>query len=298
MNDLLVLPIADISPDPSQPRTIFDQEKLNELASSIRENGLIQPITVRQDGDKWVIVTGERRWRAHRILGLRTIKATVTNAVGDQIFIEQIIENISRADMTPLEEGKAFKRMLDRGLTAEDLARKLGRPKFRIEERVRMMGLDPTIFKLCELGQFDHHVAQTIAILPAHADQIALTKLWNSGAIVGFRALKAAVAAKAEGLTQTDIFGADAFTPSEKCIALRVGAEEIQTVGHMEQRVGIVADMVAKGWKDGACIVAAKVSRDRARLMADKLKAIRSAIVIMENDLRAAAAQAEIAMAA
>ncbi len=154
--------------------------------------------------------------------------------------------------------------------------------------RVRLMNLDPSIVKLCESG-FDHHVAQEIARLPHHRDQIALTQLWNRGAIVGFKALKAAVAAKIEGMSQSDMFGE---------AAPRASDEDVDTLRGMEAKIERMAQLASAGWKNGECVVASKVCRDRARLLADKIKAMRAAMFVMEGELRAAAAQAEIVLEA
>ena len=290
---LLTLPHALIDPNPDQPRKVFEPTALEGLADSILENGLAQPITGRPvEGGRYQIVMGERRWRAHGRLIARghaqfsNINAHVTEMNEETRDIQAILENLQRVDVSPLEEGRAFQRLLDAGMTVDALARKLGRPAWRIEERCRLMNLDPSILKLCE-GGFDNHVAQEIARLPSHRDQIALTQLWNRGAIVGFKALKAAVAAKIDALSQTDIFGEAAPQASDS---------DVETVRGMEAKIERMAALAAAGWKDGECIVASKVSRDRARLMADKIKAMRAALFAMEGNLRAAAAQAEIVL--
>ena len=282
-----------IVPNPDQPRKTFDRKELEDLAASIRENGLFQPITVRYIGDGMhEIVAGERRWRAHGILiaqGYQPAKMVPCNVVKmDETTrdIAAIIENLQRVDVMPLEEARAFQRMVDLGMEPEQLAKKLGRSLWRVEERLRLMRLDPQIIKLCE-GGFDHHVAQEIARLPSHRDQMAMTQMWNRGTISGFKALKAAVAAKIDGLSQSALFGEEAPAATE---------EQTAQVRTMETKIERMAALAAAGWKDGECIVAVKVSRDRARLMADKIKAMRGALLAMEGQLREAAAQAEIAM--
>jgi ParB family transcriptional regulator, chromosome partitioning protein len=291
----LTIPHALISPNIEQPRKTFERRELEDLAASIRENGLLQPITVRAvAGVRYEIVAGERRWRAHGILieqGYAPASEVLCNVVEmdeETRDIAAIIENLQRVDVLPLEEGRAFKRMLDLGMEIETLAKKLGRAVWRIEERVRLMSLDPSIIKLCE-GGFDHHVAQEIARLPSHRDQIALTQMWSRGQISGFKALKAAVAAKLEGMSQSDMFG-----EAEP----RASDAEVEAVRGMEAKIERMASLAAAGWKDGDCVVAAKVSRDRARLMAEKIKAMRAALFAMEGELRAAAAQAEIVLEA
>ena len=282
---------ASIHPNPDQPRKTFDAAELQDLANSIRESGLLQAILVRPVGDQYEIVAGERRWRAHGLLiaqgyaPANEVECIVRDMTLTDRDIAAIIENLNRVDVAPLEEARAFQRMIDGGMTIEDLAIKLGRPVWRIEERTRLMRLDPVIVKLCE-GGFDHHVARELARLPSHRDQVALTQMWNRGAIIGFKALKAAVAAKLEGMTQSDMFGD----------APKATAGDVLTVKGMEAKIERMAALSAAGWRDGECVVAAMVSRDRAALMADKIRAMRAALFAMEGELRAAAAQAEIVM--
>lgn len=148
-----LVPIASIDPNPDQPRKTFNAPALRELAASIRENGLIQPITVRRRGDRFEIIAGERRWRAHRILADRgeaeTARAIVEDDVDDETMdLQAIVENLQRADVAPLEEAAAFQRMIDRGMTPEELARKIGVPLYRVDERTGLLKLDDQIQKL------------------------------------------------------------------------------------------------------------------------------------------------------
>jgi ParB family chromosome partitioning protein len=290
------IPLDEIVPNASQPRKTFDPKQLEELAESILMNGLAQAITVRpiesgEEGSRYEIVMGERRWRAHKLLvekgheAYAFVRCNVREMDARTRDMLALLENMMRADVSPLEESNAFQRMIDLGETAESLARQLGRPLWRIEERLRLQKLDPEIRKLCE-GGFDHHVAQEIARLPTHSEQRRLTKLWNAGTIKGFAALKAAVGAILDKATRSDMFGD----------APKVSDEEVETIRGMEARIERMAALAAAGWKDGQCVVAVKVSRDRARLMADKMAAMRSALFAMESQLRAAAAQAEIVL--
>jgi ParB family chromosome partitioning protein len=280
-----------------QPRQFFDAKALQELADSIANNGLMQPITVRpvqkDGGTVYEIVAGERRWRAHCLLRDQgklpdgSILARVRKMDEEERDIQAIVENLSRADITPLEEARAFKRMLDRGMTEQELATKLGlRQAWRVSERVRLLNLSPEITKLYESGNLSGDAAFEIAKLERHADQTKIVQMISRGQLTGWKAIKAAVAAINEGLSQTDIFGD----------APKVSEEEVATINRMEAKIERVAEMVASGWKDGACVIATKVSRDRARLMADKLAAIRQHVRQMENELRAAAAQADLVL--
>jgi ParB family transcriptional regulator, chromosome partitioning protein len=115
-----------IYPNPTQPRKFFPKEALEELALSIQEQGLIEPLVVVPRGDRFMLVAGERRWRACQMIGLETVPVRVLSADDRQVAEMALVENLQRQDLTPLEEARAFKDMLDRGYTKEELAQKLG----------------------------------------------------------------------------------------------------------------------------------------------------------------------------
>ena len=117
------LPTEDVYPNPDQPRKTFDEAKLREFAASIREHGLLQPITVRpDDAGRYMIVLGERRWRAHKLAAITTIKANVVRNITDAELAEQaIVENLQRVDIAPIEEARSFQAMLDKGYTVDTL---------------------------------------------------------------------------------------------------------------------------------------------------------------------------------
>jgi ParB family chromosome partitioning protein len=298
------LPLTQIRANSDQPRKLFDTKLLDELADSIKENGLAQPITVRPVQEGFEIIMGERRFRAHQRLvdrGLSDfaeIECHVKEMDDTTRDIQAILENLQRVDVTPLEEAKAFQRMIDLGMEVDTLGKKVGRQAWRIEERLRLLGLEPTILKLYECGQITEAAAFEMSKLRDHRDQQKIATLINEGTLFGWSAIKAAVQTVAEGKPQADIFGADAFTPSETCAHLRAAEEDLATINRMEQRVEVIAGLAKAGWHNGACIIATKVSRDRARLMADKLAAIRKCLLIMERELQASAAQAEIVLTA
>jgi ParB family chromosome partitioning protein len=287
-----------IAPDPGQPRKLFDTKALHELAASISENGLIQPITVRADrkAGHYIIVAGERRWRAHCLLrdsGTKGFASIVCNVVKPgskaDTRIKQIVENVARADMTILEEADALSQLVTEfGLTEEEIAKRLGLAPFRVKWRLQLQNLTPEIRKMVEGDQLDRQQAMEVSRLH-HRDQARIVRMINRGDLVGWKAVRNAVDAILQGTTQADIFGAGAPKPSGK---------EIAELKAMEIKVARVAGMVASGWKDGQCVVAAKVSPDRAARIADQLAAIRSAIVIMERELRNVTAQAKIVLRA
>ena len=122
------IPLLAIKPDPSQPRKEFDDEELQELAQSIRRNGLLNPITVKTNGDgEYIIIAGERRYRAHQILDAETIECIVYNGSNGKEL--QLVENINRKDLNYMELAEAYRSYLDSGHTLDELSQVVGKPK-------------------------------------------------------------------------------------------------------------------------------------------------------------------------
>jgi ParB/RepB/Spo0J family partition protein len=148
-----IVNIDRIEPNPEQPRMVFEQEALDELAASIREHGVLQPILVRPLGpNTYQIVAGERRWRASRQAGLNTIPALIEDIDDDTALEIAIIENLQREDLTPLDEAAMFDRMIHQhGYSIRKLADKLGKDKGYLENRLRLADAPPEIRELVSL---------------------------------------------------------------------------------------------------------------------------------------------------
>ena len=148
-----IVHIERIEPNPEQPRMVFEQEALDELAASIREHGVLQPILVRPLGpNTYQIVAGERRWRASRQAGLATIPALIEDIDDDTALEIAIIENLQREDLTPLDEAAMFDRMIHQhGYSIRKLADKLGKDKGYLENRLRLADAPPEIRELVSL---------------------------------------------------------------------------------------------------------------------------------------------------
>lgn len=143
---IVELKINDISPNADQPRKQFDQDKLQELAASIRENGVIQPIIVCKAEKGYKIVAGERRWRASRMAGLSVIPAIVRDLTNLQVLQHALIENIQRQDLNPLEEALALDKLItDHEMTQESLAKVVGRSRPAIANTLRLLNLPDSI---------------------------------------------------------------------------------------------------------------------------------------------------------
>jgi ParB family chromosome partitioning protein len=145
------LPLSQITGNPRQPRTIFDDDALEELAESIRAVGLVQPVVVRQRGEGYELVAGERRWRAARIAGLETVPALIREA-GDAESLElALIENISREDLNPIDTARAYANLQeDYGITQETLSSKLGRSRSAVANTLRLLDLPDEVQQLIE----------------------------------------------------------------------------------------------------------------------------------------------------
>ncbi|MBU1866413.1 MAG: ParB/RepB/Spo0J family partition protein [Actinobacteria bacterium] len=150
-----VLPLGAISPNPQQPRARFDDGALENLAASIREVGVLQPIVVRQIGlGEYQLVAGERRWRAAQIVGLEEIPAIVRDGDDASGLTEALIENLQREDLTPLEEAGAYRQLMeDFGLTHEEVAVRVGKSRSGISNTLRLLQLPAVIQGLLEAGE-------------------------------------------------------------------------------------------------------------------------------------------------
>ena len=154
VGNIVEISIEDIYPNPNQPRTYFDEKALNDLAESIKSLGIIQPITLRKDGPKFEIISGERRYRASKIAGLETIPAYI-RLVNDQELLEMaLVENIQREDLDPIEVALTYQRLLDEvGMTQENLSQRVGKERSTITNSVRLLKLSPDIQKGVRSGQ-------------------------------------------------------------------------------------------------------------------------------------------------
>jgi len=139
---VLEVPLAEIRPNPYQPRRAFPQEKMEELVASIRARGILSPVILRRWMDGYELVAGERRWRAAKEAGLRTIPALVKDVSSDEILEIALIENLQREDLNPLEEAEAYQRLTqDHGLSQEEIARRVGRDRTSIANTLRLLHL-------------------------------------------------------------------------------------------------------------------------------------------------------------
>jgi ParB family transcriptional regulator, chromosome partitioning protein len=171
------LPVVSIRPNPHQPREHFDEEALAALAESIREVGVLQPVLVREAGDGFELIAGERRWRAARRVGLQTIPAIVRHADDATSLQQAIIENVQRESLNPLEEAAAYQQLIeDFTLTHDEVAARVGRSRATVTNTLRVLQLPPTIQKYLQDGSLRMGHAKALLATPDRAFQEQLAK--------------------------------------------------------------------------------------------------------------------------
>ncbi|MBB1560512.1 MAG: ParB/RepB/Spo0J family partition protein [Flavobacteriaceae bacterium] len=177
VGNIVEIPIEDIYPNANQPRTHFDEKALQELAESIKVLGIIQPITVRKDGAKFEIISGERRYRASKMAGLKEIPAYV-RLVNDQELLEMaLVENIQREDLDAIEVALTYQRLLEEiGLTQEALSQRVGKERSTITNSIRLLKLNPDVQQAIRNGDISAGHGRAILSLENPDDQQALFK--------------------------------------------------------------------------------------------------------------------------
>jgi ParB family transcriptional regulator, chromosome partitioning protein len=174
---LMEVAVGAILPNPRQPRQVFDEDSLAELAASIEAVGLLQPVVVREAGDEqYELIMGERRWRASQLAGLEVIPAIVRQTSDDDLLRDALIENLHREQLNPLEEAAAYQQLLDDfSATHEDLAKRIGRSRPHISNTIRLLNLPPAVQKRVAAGVLSAgHARALLAVAdPAAQEQLA-----------------------------------------------------------------------------------------------------------------------------
>lgn len=170
--EVLQVNIDDIIPNRFQPRLSFDEQGLQELAASIKEHGIIQPLVLRKLGNKYEIIAGERRYKASQMAGLTTVPAVISNIDDNKSAEVALVENLQRRDLTPIEEARSYKSLLDKGyLTQEQLAKKMGLSQSAISNKLRLLNLDDSVQQALLEEKISERHARALLALTNKEDQ-------------------------------------------------------------------------------------------------------------------------------
>lgn len=177
--------IENIVPNRYQPRHTFPQEELAELAASIKESGVLQPIMVRRKGDGiYELIAGERRWRASKEAGLETIPVVIRNCSDQEALLLALVENLQREDLNPMETARAYSRMVNEfGLTQDAIAVKVGRDRSSVANFVRLNHLHPEVQELVARGALTTGHAKALLGLPSPEEQLKISKIVAAGTL-------------------------------------------------------------------------------------------------------------------
>jgi ParB family transcriptional regulator, chromosome partitioning protein len=171
------VPTTALEPNPQQPRTTLDAAHLQELADSLRESGMVQPILVRRRGERYQIIAGERRWRAAQVAGLETVPVTVRDVPDERLLELALVENIQRQELTPLEEAMAYQRLQEElHLTQEDVARKVGKERSTVANTLRLLRLPREVRDMLGAGALDGGHGRALLALDGADAQVALAR--------------------------------------------------------------------------------------------------------------------------
>ncbi len=176
---VLEVNINQIKANPNQPRKNFDEEALKELAASIKVHGIVQPIVLnKQPGGDYMIIAGERRWRAAKLCGLQTVPAVIKNYTDKQIKEISIIENLQREDLNPIEAARAIKQLMDEyNLTQEVVAERIGKSRSNVANTLRLLSLYPEVLDMVEKGKLSSGHARALVVIEEPKEQLRLAQM-------------------------------------------------------------------------------------------------------------------------
>ena len=216
-----MISITDIQKNPYQPRKEFDGEKLDELAQSIKENGIIQPIIVRQAPViGYEILAGERRYRASLLAGLKSIPAVVKQLSDQEMMIQSIIENLQRENLNPIEEARAYESLVEKGFTHAEIADKMGKSRPYISNSIRLLSLPEQILSEVENGKLSQaHARSLVGLNKEHQEYFFHLILKEE---ISVRKLESLLSEKKKKQRNTDYFIQNEENQLKKLLGLDV----------------------------------------------------------------------------
>lgn len=244
-DQIISIPLEDIQVNPYQPRRQFDEAKLQELADSIRQLGVIQPIIVRRLGSVFELIAGERRWRAAKIAKQQTIPAIVKEYTDREVAQAALIENIQREDLNPLEEAVAFQQLISEfDIRQEELALRLGKSQSTIANKIRLLGLASPVKNLLAGGQLNERQARALLRIKNEADQLQLAEVAVAQSF-NVKQTEEIIEQHLAGASATEV-AATARKPMRKFVPkdVRIFLNTIRDATRLMKEAGIKADVL------------------------------------------------------
>jgi len=257
------LAISLIYPNPDQPRKLFDQKALDELAGNIRQYGVLQPLVVTRRGKKYLLIAGERRWRASQLAGRKYVPVRIIEA--DDAMVEELalLENIFRRDLNLIEEAKGYQALLDRGYTVETLAAKLGfKQPWRVTERTQLLNLAGDYQDLVIKGALTPSQGYELSRLPREQQQVVFRKI-RDGQLASYDKLRAFVSAMVNIEETMALFDVPEITEEEK-----------KAYTSYEKMIEKCVEVVRKAYDENDLVVLKKVTRANVQVNLDRLDLI------------------------
>ena len=264
--DTHTLRISEIEPNRKQPRQDFDEAAIAELADSIRQHGLIQPIVVRPMEEGYQIVAGERRWRACRMLGMSDVPVVVKDFTDEETAQIALIENIQRQDLNPVEEAAAYRALMDEyGMTQEALSKAVGKSRSAIANSVRLLNLPDEIVEMLRKGKLSAGQAKAIASADSEDTMLEIAKLAADGKIT-VRGIEKLAPERSDKDVETEGKQSVPKTAEERSSMSYITEMQISLEDHLQKKVKITSKDGEKG-----TIVIDFYSKDELADLADRL---------------------------
>jgi ParB family chromosome partitioning protein len=253
------LPVDQITPHPGQPRKHFDETALAELAGSLKANGLLEPVIVRPVDGRYVLIAGERRWRAAQIAGLDVVPARVMDIAEVDAFVLSVAENVNRADMTVLEESAAYDQLRRYGKSVPEIAALYGKRTSDIDARLLLLDLDDTAKAMVESGQMGPYLAWHIARLRPGNQRIVAAR-WARGEFDHETAAAEFASALLNAEDQAGFFDIDEPTLEDRAEHKRRAKAAKSTLDAVERLAGALVELAESDPADLAAALGADVA--------------------------------------